>query len=105
LTLCVYGHNILPAIRELEVYRRQTEKNSDLEEQRMNNIEREIKKKLIVGCFALIEPFRSMADQFRLIRQMGIEYADLTDNHNGGMLGVEYGFTASVSLDSHDCIG
>ena len=32
---------------------------------------------------------------------MGIRYADLTDNHNGGMLGVEYGFTASMSLDSH----
>ncbi|MHC4187243.1 MAG: sugar phosphate isomerase/epimerase family protein [Planctomycetota bacterium] len=67
----------------------------------MKNVEQEKGKKLIVGCFALIEPFRSIADQFRLIREMGIEYADLTDNHNGGMLGVEYGFTASVSLDIH----
>jgi inosose dehydratase len=56
---------------------------------------------MIIGCFALVEPFTPIAHQFRAIRKMGIEYADLTDNHNGGMLGVEYGFTASVSLDSH----
>jgi inosose dehydratase len=54
-----------------------------------------------IGCFALIQPFAAMSRQFELIREMGIEYADLTDNHNGGCLGVEYGFTASVSLDSH----
>jgi len=56
---------------------------------------------MIIGCFALIEPFSPMKRQFEAIRELGIEYADLTDNHNGGMLGVEYGFTASVSLDSH----
>jgi len=56
---------------------------------------------MIIGCFALVEPFTGMERQFQAIREMGIEYADLTDNHNGGMLGVEYGFTASVSLDSH----
>jgi inosose dehydratase len=54
-----------------------------------------------IGCFALVEPFQNMARQFQAIREMGIQYADLTDNHNGGMLGVEYGFSASVSLDSH----
>jgi len=54
-----------------------------------------------VGCFALVEPFTSMERQFQLISEMGIDYADLTDNHNGGMLGVEYGFTSSVSLDTH----
>jgi inosose dehydratase len=54
-----------------------------------------------IGCFALIQPFAKMARQFELIREMGIEYADVTDNHNGGSLGVEYGFTSSVSLDSH----
>jgi inosose dehydratase len=42
-----------------------------------------------------------MAEQFKAIREMGIENADLTDNHDGGILGVEFGFTASVSLDSH----
>jgi inosose dehydratase len=56
---------------------------------------------MIIGCFALIEPFGPMERQFEAIAQMGIEYADITDNHNGGMLGVEYGFTASFSLDSH----
>ena len=54
-----------------------------------------------IGCFALVEPFQTMARQFHAIREMGIRYADLTDNHNGGMLGVEYGFAASISLDSH----
>jgi len=56
---------------------------------------------MIIGCFALVEPFAPMARQFQAIGEMGIEYADLTDNHNGGMLGVEFGFTASISLDSH----
>lgn len=54
-----------------------------------------------IGCFALVEPFAPMARQFQAISEMGIKYADVTDNHNGGMLGVEYGFSASVSLDSH----
>ena len=54
-----------------------------------------------IGCFALVEPFCPMDRQFAAISEMGIQYADLTDNHNGGMLGVEYGFTASISLDSH----
>jgi inosose dehydratase len=54
-----------------------------------------------IGCFAAVEPFADMERQFALIREMGFDFADLTDNHNGGMLGVEYGFTASVSLDSH----
>ena len=42
-----------------------------------------------------------MERQFHAIKEMGIGCADLTDNHQGGMLGVEYGFAASVSLDSH----
>jgi len=56
---------------------------------------------MIIGCFALVEPFTPMKRQFEAIREMGIRYADLTDNHNGGMLGTEYGFAASISLDSH----
>jgi inosose dehydratase len=54
-----------------------------------------------IGCFALVEPFRSMSAQFAAIKALGISCADLTDNHQGGMLGVEYGFSASISLDSH----
>lgn len=45
-----------------------------------------------IGCFALVEPFAPMARQFQAIREMGIRCADITDNHQGGMLGVEYGF-------------
>jgi inosose dehydratase len=56
---------------------------------------------MIVGCFALVEPFASVQRQFQALHELGICYADLTDNHNGGMLGVEYGFSASISLDSH----
>jgi len=56
---------------------------------------------MIIGCFALVEPFSSMQRQFQALHELGIRYADLTDNHNGGMLGVEYGFSASISLDSH----
>ena len=54
-----------------------------------------------IGCFALVQPFVSMAQQFQALREMGIAYADITDNHDGATLGVEYGFSASVSLDSH----
>jgi len=41
---------------------------------------------MIIGCFALVEPFAPMERQFQAIREMGIRYADLTDNHNGGTL-------------------
>ena len=48
-----------------------------------------------------MQPFSPMRRQFELIRSLGIDYADLTDNHNGATLGTEYGFSASFSLDSH----
>ena len=56
---------------------------------------------MIIGCFALMEPFTPMRRQFEVIRSMGFDYADLTDNHDGATLGTEYGFAASFSLDSH----
>jgi inosose dehydratase len=56
---------------------------------------------MLIGCFALVEPFALMERQFQAIQEMGVRYADITDNHDGGALGVEFGFTASVSLDSH----
>ena len=56
---------------------------------------------VIIGCFALIQPFSPMRRQFELIRELGFDYADLTDNHDGATLGTEYGFSASFSLDSH----
>ena len=54
-----------------------------------------------IGCFALIEPFSGMDRQFEAIREMGIDHADLTDSHDGASLGVEFGFAASISLDSN----
>jgi inosose dehydratase len=56
---------------------------------------------MIIGCFALIEPFTPVRRQFQLIREMGIDYVDLTDSHDGASLGSEAGFVASLSLDSH----
>ncbi|NWK57379.1 sugar phosphate isomerase/epimerase [Verrucomicrobiaceae bacterium N1E253] len=56
---------------------------------------------MIIGCFALVEPFTSFERQLEAIKAMGIDYVDLTDSHEGGSLGVEYGFSASMSLDSH----
>jgi inosose dehydratase len=57
-----------------------------------------------IGCFALMEPFTPMRRQFEVIRELGFEFADLTDNHNGATLGTEYGFAASFSLDSHPSV-
>ncbi len=54
-----------------------------------------------IGCFALVEPFTPMQRQFQAIREMGFDYADLTDNHDGATLGTEFGFSASISLQSH----
>jgi inosose dehydratase len=56
---------------------------------------------MVIGSFALIRPFSSLETQFAAIRDLGITHADITDNHDGATLGVEYGFAASVSLDSH----
>ncbi|MGA1530919.1 MAG: sugar phosphate isomerase/epimerase family protein [Kiritimatiellia bacterium] len=56
---------------------------------------------MIIGCFALMEPFTPIRRLFEVIRSLGFDYADLTDNHDGATLGTEYGFAASFSLDSH----
>jgi inosose dehydratase len=56
------------------------------------------------GCFALVDPFQVLDHQLKRIADMGFSCADVTDNHPGGLLGREYGFTATVSLDDtpHD---
>ncbi len=41
-----------------------------------------------IGCFALVQPFLPVAEQLKLIKEMGVDYADVTDNHDGGSLGV-----------------
>lgn len=54
-----------------------------------------------VGCFALVDPFSLLDHQLERIAGMGFKYADVTDNHPGGILGREFGFTATVSLDDN----
>lgn len=54
-----------------------------------------------VGCFALVDPFETLDHQLSRIADMGFEYADVTDNHPGGLLGREFGFSATVSLDDN----
>jgi inosose dehydratase len=56
---------------------------------------------MIIGCFALVEPFTPLERQFQAIRELGISHADLTDNHDGAALGAEFGFAATASLDDH----
>jgi len=54
-----------------------------------------------LGCFALVTPFSNLDAQFQAIRELGFDYADLTDSHDGALLGNEFGFTAAASLDAH----
>ncbi|MDQ8189793.1 sugar phosphate isomerase/epimerase family protein [Roseibacillus persicicus] len=54
-----------------------------------------------IGCFALVNPFCTLESQFQAIREMGFDFADLTDSHDGALLGNEFGFTAAASLDGH----
>lgn len=54
-----------------------------------------------VGCFALVDPFSVMDHQLERIAGLGFKYADVTDNHPGGLLGNEFGFTGALSLDSN----
>lgn len=54
-----------------------------------------------IGCFALVTPFSTLDAQFKAIREMGFDFADLTDSHDGALLGNEFGFTAAASLDAH----
>jgi inosose dehydratase len=54
-----------------------------------------------VGCFALIDPFSVLEHQLERIAELGFKYADVTDNHPGGLLGREFGFSATASLDDN----
>lgn len=54
-----------------------------------------------VGCFALIDPFQVLDHQLERIAGLGFRYADITDNHGGGLLGREFGFSSTVSLDDN----
>ena len=54
-----------------------------------------------IGCFALIDPFSTLDHQLSRVQGMGFKYADITDNHPGGLLGREFGFSATTSLDDN----
>ncbi len=54
-----------------------------------------------IGCFALIHPFRPLADQLAQIAAWGFRHADVTDNCDGASLGTEFGFAAVASLDAN----
>lgn len=56
---------------------------------------------ITVGCFALVDPFTPLEHQLKRIRDLGFKYADVTDNRDGGQLGVEFGFAATASLDGN----
>jgi inosose dehydratase len=54
-----------------------------------------------VGCFALVDPFSTFEHQLERVAGMGFSCADVTDTHSGGLLGKEFEFTATVSLDEN----
>ena len=54
-----------------------------------------------IGCFALIDPFSTLEHQLERISGLGFDRADVTDNGDGAVLGVHFGFTAVASLDAN----
>jgi inosose dehydratase len=54
-----------------------------------------------VGCFALIDPFATLDHQLGRIKAWGFKYADVTENTDGGSMGVEFGFSSVASLDAN----
>lgn len=56
---------------------------------------------ITIGCFALVDPFRTLDHQLDRIRDWGFRYADVTDTGDGGTLGNHFGFSAVASLDAN----
>lgn len=54
-----------------------------------------------VGCFALIEAFKDLEDQLKIISDMGFSCADITDSHSGASLLGMIHLNASLSLESN----
>lgn len=59
-----------------------------------------------IGCFALVDPFRTLDHQLDRIRDWGFGFADVTDTGDGATLGNHFGFSAVSSLDDnpHDTL-
>ena len=54
-----------------------------------------------IGVFLLIEAFASVEQQLKLAKEMGFEYADITDTNAGGSMLGTAGFSPTVSLDDN----
>lgn len=54
-----------------------------------------------IGVFLLIEPFASVEQQLKRAKEMGFEYADITDTNSGGSMLGTAGFSPTVSLDEN----
>src|SRR4030043_230805 len=54
-----------------------------------------------IGVFLLIEPFASVEKQLQRAREMGFDYADITDTNAGGSMLGTAGFSPTVSLDDN----
>ena len=51
--------------------------------------------------FRTCRPLLPIDHQLERVAGLGFKYADVTDNHPGGLLGNEFGFTGAISLDSN----
>ncbi len=54
-----------------------------------------------IGVFLLIEPFASVEVQLKRAKEMGFDFADITDTNSGGSLLGTAGFSPTVSLDDN----
>jgi inosose dehydratase len=56
---------------------------------------------ITLGCFALVDPFRTLDHQLERIQGWGFHYGDVTDTSDGAVLGNHFGFSAVTSLDAN----
>ena len=54
-----------------------------------------------IGVFLLIEAFASVEEQLKRAKEMGFDYADITDTNAGGSMLGTAGFSPTVSLDDN----
>lgn len=54
-----------------------------------------------IGCFALVDAFRTLDHQLDRIKEWGFRYADVTDTGDGATLGNHFGFSSVASLDDN----
>jgi inosose dehydratase len=54
-----------------------------------------------IGLFLLIEPFASVENQLKHVKEMGFKCADITDTNAGGSMLGTAGFSPTVSLDDN----